>query len=361
MKYYSLKKILKHNAHYNLIIGERSNGKTYSVLKHFIERAYNNNEDFAYIRRWAEDIRGRRGSEIFRALEHNNEIINITNGEYSGIFCYARKFYFCNYDDDGKAIYNFNSPIGFSFALSETEHDKSISFPNIYNIVFDEFLTNRIELNNEFMLFMNTLSTIIRQREHVKIFMLGNTVNKYSIYFKEMGLDNVSKMQQGDIDIYKYGDSGLKVAIEYCSPTTKLLKKNNYYFAFNSPKLDMIKSGAWELDIYPHLDIDYNNKDVVMRYFIIFDDIIYQCNIISKDNNFLTYIHKKTTPIKNNTDLIYTLEPNSNLYYNNNIYKPINQIQERILWFFKTNRVFYSDNNVGNSIHNFLKICRGGV
>ena len=180
MKYYNLKNILKKNCHYNMIIGERSNGKTYSVLKFFIERAYNNNEDFAYIRRWAEDIRGRRGSEIFRALEHNDEISNITKGEYTGIFCYARKFYFCNYDNDGKAIYNFNEPIGFSFALSETEHDKSISFPNIYNIVFDEFLTNRIELRNEFILFMNTLSTIIRQREHVKIFMLGNTVNKYS-------------------------------------------------------------------------------------------------------------------------------------------------------------------------------------
>ena len=33
MHYYSLQKILKKNAVYNVIFGERSNGKTYSVLK----------------------------------------------------------------------------------------------------------------------------------------------------------------------------------------------------------------------------------------------------------------------------------------------------------------------------------------
>ena len=34
MKYYSLKKIKEKNADYNLIIGERSNGKTYSCKKY---------------------------------------------------------------------------------------------------------------------------------------------------------------------------------------------------------------------------------------------------------------------------------------------------------------------------------------
>ena len=36
-KYYSLNNILKNNSTYNIIFGERSNGKTYSVLKHSID------------------------------------------------------------------------------------------------------------------------------------------------------------------------------------------------------------------------------------------------------------------------------------------------------------------------------------
>ena len=36
-KYYSLKNILDKNAIYNVIFGERSNGKTYSVLKYGLD------------------------------------------------------------------------------------------------------------------------------------------------------------------------------------------------------------------------------------------------------------------------------------------------------------------------------------
>ena len=35
----------------------------------------------------------------------------------------------------------------------------------------------------------------------------------------------------------------------------------------------MVTSGVWELDIYPHLPIKYNPKDVLFTYFIEFDNI----------------------------------------------------------------------------------------
>ena len=37
-KFYSLKNILSKDAQYNIIFGERSNGKTYSVLKYGLEK-----------------------------------------------------------------------------------------------------------------------------------------------------------------------------------------------------------------------------------------------------------------------------------------------------------------------------------
>jgi len=73
-----------------------------------------------------------------------------------------------------------------------------------------------------------------------------------------------------------------------------------------------------------------------------------------------TYIHIKTTELKDNTkDLIYTLDYNYGLNYNRNICKPISKLQKRLLWFFQTDRVFYQSNEVGDSINNYLKICKG--
>lgn len=111
------------------------------------------------------------------------------------------------------------------------EHDKSTSYPNITTIVFDEFLTRGSYLKDEFILFTNVCSTIIRQRNDVKIFMLGNTVNKYSPYFSEMGLSNIKNQKQGTIDIYRYGDSDLIVAVEYCASTQS--GKNQTYISLS--------------------------------------------------------------------------------------------------------------------------------
>mgnify|MGYP001434131924 FL=1 len=360
-KYYSLKNILKTDSTYNIIIGERSNGKTYACLKYGVERYFKTGEQFAIIRRWQTDIRGHRASEIFSSLIKNGEIKKLSKGKYEGIHYWAGKFYPCNYNEMGKAVYNDNEVIAYPFSLSDTEHNKSISYPNITTIIFDEFTTRQVYLPDEFILFMNTISTIVRDRTNVKIFMLGNTVDKYCPYFKEMGLKDIHKQEQGTIDVYRYGNSKLKVAVEYCKSMGKS-KANNFYFAFDNPKLEMIKTGAWELDIYPHLPVKYKPKDILFTYFIEYEKQLFQCNIILVDNNLFTYIHRKTTEIKNpDKDLIYTLEYNPKMNYNRNILKPRNKLEQKIKEFFIYDKVYYQDNEVGDTINNYLIECRRGL
>ena len=238
-KFYTLDKIKKKNAVYNVIFGERSNGKTYAVLKEGIEQYLKTGGQIGIVRRWKEDITGKRASGIFNSMNENGEITKLSNGEFTGVTYWNGRFFLCNYDEKGKAIYSDGDCIGYAFALSDTEHNKSISYPKITTIMFDEFLTKHTYLNDEFILFMNTISTIVRQRTDVKVYMLGNTVNKYCPYFAEMGLNHILKMEQGTIDIYRYGDSELTVAVEYCK-STQSSKENNFYFAFNNPKLEMI-------------------------------------------------------------------------------------------------------------------------
>ena len=190
--------------------------------------------------------------------------------------------------------------------------------------------------------------------------MLGNTVNKFCPYFKEMGLTNILSMKQGSIDVYTYGDSKLKVAVEYAD-SKKKFKKNNFYFAFNNPKLKMITGGAWELNIYPHAPVKWLPKNILFTYFIDFNESLYQCEVINKDNNVFTYIHEKTTPIKNpDKDIIYTMDYNPKINYNINILRPLNDYQSKITWFFTHDRVYYQNNDVGDAINNYLKICKRG-
>lgn len=347
-KYYRLNKILKYNATYNIIFGERSNGKTYSILEYCLENYFKTNEQFYLIRRWKEDTVGRRASAIFSSF--SEKIKRLSNGEFDDIKYFSGRFYLAKHTDN-KLIYDDVNCCGFIGSLSETEHNKSLSYPHVTTIFFDEFIAKNIYLVDEFILFMNSLSTIIRDRKNVKIFMAGNTINQYCPYFSEMGLTHILKMEQGAIDVYSYGNTELKVAVEYCSTSSK---QNNFYFAFENPKLNMIKTGAWELNIYPHCPIKFQNKDIIYKFFIEFNNDLFQCEIVNKEFLFC-FIHRKTTELQERSvDLIYSNKDNFKWNYAKNIFKPFLPIHKKIANLFIANKVFYQDNATGEAVRQFL-------
>ena len=359
-KFYSLKNILSYDAQYNVIFGERSNGKSYAVLKYGLEKYAASGEQLAIVRRWAEDFTGKRGANMFTALVSNDEVRKATNNEWSDIYYYGSRWYLCRYDEDGKRIQQ-ETPFAFGFSISSMEHDKSTSFPNVTTILFDEFLTRTAYLPDEFVLFMNVISTIVRYRTNVKIFMLGNTVNRYCPYFKEMGLSHIKDMTPGSIDVYRYGDSELSVAVEYIAPN-KDGKENDFYFAFDNPKLSMITGGAWEIDIYPHCPVKFTPADVMFTYFIQFAGDLLQCEVVQHDDLFFTFIHPKTTELKDpDGDLIYTPDYSPRPNYRRKITKPMSDIERRIAEHFMKDKVFYSDNETGEIVRNYLLWCGKNV
>ena len=351
-KYYNLGAILNENADYSIIFGERSNGKTFAVLEYALRRFIETGEQTAYVRRWREDLRGKRAESLFSAHVNLGVIEKISNGKFTGVLYNGGKWYLCNESERNE------TPFCFGFSLSEQEHEKSTSYPNITTICFDEFITRRYYLPDEFMLFMNLLSTIIRQRDNVKVFLLGNSVNRFCPYFGEMGLKNIPTQQQGTIDIYKFGKGGAVVAVEYCKSLEKS-KASNKYFCFDNENLQMITGGKWELGIYPHLPEKYRPCDVQFIYFVIFNENILQCNIIVTETANFTYIHPKTTPIKNPDEvLIYSLECNGKPNYKRKLLSTMSDIERKVAEYFAKEKVFYQSNEVGEVIRNYIKVSQ---
>lgn len=359
VKFYSLDRILSKGADYNVIFGERSNGKTYATLLYGIKQYLKTGKQMAYIRRWREDLRGKRAESLFANHVANGVIAELTNGEYNEVFYYSGKWFLSFYNEETKKRVPDTIPFCYGFCLSEQEHEKSSSYPNITTIVFDEFLTRRYYLPDEFMLYMNLLSTIIRQRNDVKVFMLGNTVNQFCPYFTEMGLKQVRVMEQGTIDIYKFGEHGATVAVEYCSTIVKQ-KASNKYFCFDNQNLQMITGGKWELAVYPHLPVKYKPSDVLFVFYIQFNEMTLQGNIIQIEdaekcvNNFM-YIHNKTTPIKDTENsLIYSLQMNGKPNYKRKLLSTATYIETQIARYFATDKVFYQNNEIGEIVRNYL-------
>lgn len=366
MRYYSLDPILKRSCLYNFIIGERSNGKTTACLRYAIQQFLKNGSQTAIIRRYREDFRSKRGLVLFDTLCHNglgvNEIREMTKGKYDGVYYYAGRWFLSKYDAELDKQVPAPEPFCVAFSLTESEHEKSTSWPYIRVVIFDEVLA-RNYLPNEFLLFTSLLSTIIRAKspDEVKIFMLGNTVNKFCPYFSEMGLRNVAKMKQGTIDVYKYEGSELTVAVEYCESSQKYGgKKSDVFFAFEgNPQIKMITTGCWEVPMYPHNTEDFDRKDIKFIYFIIWEDNMLQCEVVSKKNSVFTFIHRKTTDIKNeDKDIIFAKDYHQQMNYFRNIARPTSRMGKRLWWFYQSDNVYYQDNEVGEIVSNYLKWCK---
>lgn len=355
-EFYDIKHLFKEypDAYYYVVYGERSNGKTYSALSYAIENYEKTGEQFAYLRRFGEDIRKKNLSNLFSGHVENGFVNRTTKGEFDNIEYSSGKFFFTRTVEDG--IERSVEPIGFAFDLNSMEHYKSTSFPKITTIIFDEFMSRSGYLPNEWVLFANSLSTIIRHRANVKIIMLGNTVNKYCPYFQEMGLTHIRDQVAGSVDVYHYADTDLSVVCEYTpSSSKKGGKASDVYFAFDNPELKMITGGAWEIAIYPHLSVKIRPKDIIYNFFIDFNDELLHGEVISKDDGVFIFIHAKTTPIKDEEkDIVYTSKAYEKYNYKMCLTKQTDKLSQFIMKCVRENRIFYSTNEIGETFRNYL-------
>lgn len=236
MKYWSIDPILSKNCDINLIIGQRSNGKTFGSLKYVLQQYKKTRKRFCYIRRWVDDTKGFRAEGLFGPLQP--EVEKLFGKDYY-IYYYRHKFYLCN--DQGEKL----DVIGYVVALSEAAHTKSVAFENIGTVIFDEFIQMAGEtiLRDEMQKYENTLSTLLRTNNEAKIFLLANTVSKFSMYLTMYGFD-IDKLKQGTITVKEFDtDAGiLRVGLEYCEYNEEVGKASSKYVVSK-----MITKGQWEI------------------------------------------------------------------------------------------------------------------
>ncbi len=240
--YYDISEMLKTNAEYMMLLGQRSNGKSYQVKKTVLEDFYFNETKFIYLRRWKADIKQKEVSTYFDDIP----IAKYTNREYNSVRAMNGFIYLCKIED---GLIVEKREMGRYCALNEYERYKSQVFMNYKNIVYEEFITDSIYLNDEPKLLQQFVSTVARL-DKIRVFLIGNTLTRVCPYFHEWCLENVLKQKQGTIEIYKYhmeDNVEVKIAVEYCANTNN---KNTMFFGQAAKQ---IVTGEWDVKEVPKL------------------------------------------------------------------------------------------------------------
>ncbi len=384
MKYYELDNILAKNAHYNFVIGERSNGKTTAVLRHIVKDYYETGRRGAIVRQMEEDIKGHKGASLFAGMISAGMIDELTDGEFQGVKFHNRAYYLGRQNEMGEWIYE-KEPFAHIFAVSQAIHYKSNSYPNVGTIMFDEFMRqDHVYLVDEVVQFLNLVSTIVREKNDAIIFLIANTVSWNSPYFKKFGLKNVSQMKPGTIATVEYKrkrptgkELVMTVAIEYCENTASYGgKASDVYFLIDDERVNMITDGSFAIPSYPPCPHHFTAENVKLTCWVISDETILRCRLMKVNREVFFFVdtierfmrqpgetvgsmqpdwERFNILLDKRRDLVYSMEFSSDPSHYTNPAMPY--ADRRTRWFpdaLRANRVFFESNEAGEELMYYL-------
>ena len=174
--YYDLQPVLSYNALINIIVGERGVGKTYSTKKFCIKDFINHGNQFVYLRRYETELK-ESCDGFFDGL--------IKNKEFEGHeFKIVRK-------KRSTTLYCDGEVMGFGMSLATASQLKSKEFPDVKNLIYDEFIIDKgvyHYLQGEVHSFLDICETLFRLRDF-RAFLLGNAINRVNPYFNYFNID----------------------------------------------------------------------------------------------------------------------------------------------------------------------------
>lgn len=372
-KYYSNKRILESGAEYMLQLGERSNGKSYSDKYYLLYNAFHETDlytgeklqryQFAYIRRWDLEIKGKDVEQYFAdmiANDHGDQPIReITGGKYDTIKVYQRRIYFASTDPETGDITK-GKEIGHCFAITQETHYKSLAFPLVGFAIFEEFITDSGYLEKEPSRLFNLLSTILRRRAG-KVFLVGNTISRACPYFGDWGLSGVLRQDKGTISIYtqetdQLDDRGepivIRIAVEFCE------NSGNNTKMFFGQKSKMITSGDWESEVQPHLEYYLEEYRRITDMIFEADGLAYRAQLlVDPKDRPLVYVYpmreitEKERKTKRIISDLYTLNVNQTRGWVDNRYK----YDKIFMTLLSSGKYAFSDNLTGTEFLLMLK------
>lgn len=182
--YYSRNDLLSYNALFNFVVGERGTGKTYQFKDWAISDFLKTGSQFVYVRRYKTEFKDILNFFDDMLEKYPNHKFKIGHGKF--------------YIDDKIA--------GFYIALSTAITKKSVAYPRVNKIGFDEFILEKSTLHylpNEVNAFLGLYETIARDRNNVRVLFMANSVTLINPYFLFFDLQ-VSKTKR--FWTYKNGD-----------------------------------------------------------------------------------------------------------------------------------------------------------
>ena len=354
-KYVSIKPLLKIRPawQFALLLGERSNGKSYAVKTHALQEYKKNRTRFIYLRRYQIETKPSYVEGYFR----DAPVSQIFGDEWDFLTCYRGGIYLTRTNEETGKVER-GDLVGYTAHLSGETHFKSVNYNDVNNIIMEEVTTPDGYLYNEVQTLMSFVSTVARRRA-IRVWLVGNTISRLCPYFTEFGL-NVKNMKQGSIEIFEHetdqtdekGDPvKVRIAVYFCENSGN---NSKMFFGVSSK---MITSGVWQTRSYPHLPYRYRKCQKIYSLLYEYKEFVFNFEVLKTPGGLCVYIHPHTT--KKDGYRIITDRPSISAKSTRD-FATISKGDALVKSLYDLGKVYYSDNLTGEDFHSIIS-DKGGL
>lgn len=350
VKQSTIKKILDFTD-WLIILGERSNGKSYSSKNLVISECVNTGCEFIYLRRYDLDCKDSLCVNYFGDVP----VESITDGAYSCIDVFRKGIFLANVNQETGKIER-GKRIGTCHALSGAEHYKSLAFPDVKYVIFEEIVSQDGRyLYNEPNKLQQYISTIYRNHKG-KVIMIGNTISRICPYYREWNL-KVARQKQGSVEKYVFhNDNGDDTRLSVYL-TDSMNVNSGMFFGLSA---NNITKGAYEVEEQPHLPKSIIKYKILYTMVIEYNEFKFLCQLLQDKedaNNVTWYVQPKTSEIQDGTRVVSN-KFNVSPLYTQSVRQPLNNNERQVLDMLINGRVCFSDNLTGTEFKNILQFVR---
>ena len=344
--YYNIDDLMNQNAQYNIVYGERSNGKSYQLKKKVMltDAILNGDRRFMLVRRTKNEITTEKIERYFSDIN----ISELTDGKYDGITVWRREL-FLSYFDYDKFKFARGKKIGYVVPLENEQDYAGASFLDVDNIVFEEFMSRKKYLADEPNKLMNLYCTVDRKRGTTKLWLCGNSISRVCPYLTDWGLMQTMRTQvQGTIENKTFIVDGepLKMSIEFAP----FSGRSSHVIGSHSR---MLSTGEWQTDPQPHLDKSIKNYDAILHAIFEFAGFTFLARYMvdPETGDKIWFICDKTKRYPEKEKRTYkicdTISANKRVFRDPYTVKSWSPAIESAFDDFRENKIFYSDDLCG--------------
>lgn len=379
----NLNLIKKHNFNYNFLVGGRSIGKTTTlqIEELLLDISSIKREQFLKITRFDKQLKTKNVNWI------KKEVHNILNLFGLDVIYYSNK-YLIGHSDlilEGKrrpkSLFFEDCVIwGYSGSINNYMDLRESDFPKVSKIIEEEFAIYGEDgyIVDEVKKFMDIVSTVNRDRNNVKVYFIGNTMEINNPYFEYFGIDasllesghlycftqETEFKQSATVGLYFYG---MSYQNEEEIPIILRVKNNKLATSINKYELpkEIINENDWLIEILKQDKFDefyYLHSEIVVSIDTT-KKLIYENDKYKFDS--LTFVIISEIYNKNN---IYIIPKNQDfenyglmMNYNDNLtqYKLDNDIRNSLPFFdvnfFNNKNIIYGSVDTLNIFKKWLK------